>query len=438
MLRQLTAYPVLAGVLIACFCLIPASAQDLLQKLVTAPPPDTTSVDPELASGKPASEFSAVDGLQKYLTIPEDQRPSIDEQAFAQEGLSKDQTAAAQALLWIDHANRIRRTRAEEMANRVIQIGELSLPFDYTIFGEKPHGGRSLFISMHGGGSAPKQVNDRQWENQKKLYQPEEGIYLSPRGPTDTWNLWHQDHIDSFFDRLIENLIVLEDVNPDRVFLMGYSAGGDGVYQLAPRMADRFAAAAMMAGHPNEASPLGLRNLPFSLQVGADDSAYQRNTVAAEWEKKLADLQSKDPAGYVHWVKIHAGKGHWMDREDAAAVPWMAKHTRNALPEKIVWYQDDVTHQRFYWLATDQESATPGCEIRASRDGQRIEINAPAETKVTVLLNDQMLNLDQDIQPVINGSVAAPVKARRTIRTIYRSLADRGDPKSVFSAELNY
>ena len=41
--------------------------------------------------------------------------------------------------------------------------------------------------------------------------------------------------------------------------VVGYSAGGDGVYQLAPRMADSWAAAAMMAGHPNGVSPLSLR-----------------------------------------------------------------------------------------------------------------------------------------------------------------------------------
>ena len=38
-------------------------------------------------------------------------------------------------------------------------------------------------------------------------------------------------------DRLIENLVVFEGVDPNRVYLLGYSAGGDGVYQLAPRMA---------------------------------------------------------------------------------------------------------------------------------------------------------------------------------------------------------
>ena len=86
-------------------------------------------------------------------------------------------------------------------------------------------------------------------------------VFLTPRSPTNTWNMWHQDHIDLFFNRLIQNMIAFYDVNPNRIYLMGYSAGGDGVYQLAPRMADRFAAAAMMAGHPNDASPLNLRNI---------------------------------------------------------------------------------------------------------------------------------------------------------------------------------
>src|SRR6185295_3610744 len=103
------------------------------------------------------------------------------------------------------------------------------------------------------------------------LYKPAEGLYIAPRAPTNAWNLWHEAPMDALLDRLIEDAIVFGGVNPDRVYLMGYSAGGDGVYQLGPRMADRWAAAAMMAGHPNEASPLGLRNIGFAIQVGAND-----------------------------------------------------------------------------------------------------------------------------------------------------------------------
>ena len=118
-----------------------------------------------------------------------------------------------------------------------------SLGYLEKVFGTAPEGKRSLWISMHGGGGAPSRVNDSQWKNQINLYKPKEGIYVAPRAPTDTWNLWHQSHIDVLFDRLIENYVATRGVDPNRIFLMGYSAGGDGVYQLAPRMADRWAAA---------------------------------------------------------------------------------------------------------------------------------------------------------------------------------------------------
>ena len=214
------------------------------------------------------------------------------------------------------------------------------------VFGEAPAGGHSLWISMHGGGGAPANVNDQQWRNQIKLYEPAEGIYVAPRGPSDNWNLWHEAHIDPLFQRLIEDYVVLRGVNPDRVYLMGYSAGGDGVWQLAPRMADRFAAACMMAGHPNEASLLGLRNLPFGIFMGAQDGAYNRNKIAAERAAELARLAQEDTeGGYVHLARLYEGLGHWMERKDAEGVPWMAKFSRQPWPRKVVWQQDDVVHR---------------------------------------------------------------------------------------------
>ena len=77
----------------------------------------------------------------------------------------------------------------------------------------------------------------------------------------------------------------------------------------APRMADSWAAAAMMAGHPNGVSMLSLRNVPFALQVGGNDAAYNRNKVGKEYGEQLDKLQKDDPKGYEHFVKIHEGKG---------------------------------------------------------------------------------------------------------------------------------
>jgi len=355
-------------------------------------------------------------------------------QPFASAALSKDEADAAVQQLWSARREFLQADRRAELDAREIAIGELKMPFWYKVFGEEPTQGRSLFISMHGGGGAPASVNDQQYENQKKLYQPAEGVYLVPRAATNTWDLWHQSHIDLFFDRLITNLILFENVNPDRVYLMGYSAGGDGVYQLAPRMADRLAAAAMMAGHPNESRPEGLRNIGFTIHMGALDKAYNRNTVAAEWGEKLAALRTADPEGYVHDVTLHEGRGHWMNLQDAVAIPWMAKFTRNAWPKKIVWVQDDVRHARFYWLKVRPESVKAGDGAVATVNGNSIHIEKCDVSSLGLLLNDRLLNLDQPVRIIRPDGTSVDQTPVRTIATIAGCLKERNDPAGVATA----
>lgn len=329
-----------------------------------------------------------------------------------------------------------RAARAAELEKRGISLDGTTLRWLEKDFGEAESGGRSLWISMHGGGGAPTEVNDQQWRNQIDLYEPEEGIYVAPRAPTDTWNLWHQDHIDPLFSRLIESMIALRGVHPNKVYLMGYSAGGDGVWQLAPRMADRFAAAAMMAGHPNEASLLPLRNLPFAIFMGGEDAAYDRNKIAAERVAELGRLRASDPQGYVHLARIYEGLGHWMDRRDAEALPWMAKFERDPWPRKIVWVQDDVTHRRFYWLQLPGNYAPQAGErIDASVDGQTIHLSESTPPGTVLLLHDDLLDLDRPVRIEWRGRTFER-KPKRHADVIRRALASRLDPASCPTAEV--
>ncbi|QDU88882.1 Transglutaminase-like superfamily protein [Pirellulimonas nuda] len=377
-----------------------------------------------------------VQQLVGYLAEPRDTRPPLADQPFAKTGLTREQAERGQQMLWEDHEKMIRETRAQEMEAKTLVDGDFTMPFAYTVFGEKPPGGRSLYISMHGGGGTAERVNTQQWKNQQRLYRPAEGVYLAPRAPTDTWNLWQMPHIDRLFTRLIEDLIVLEDVDPDRVYVMGYSAGGDGAFQLAPRMADRWAAAAMMAGHPGDASPLGLRNIGFAVYMGGRDGAYKRNEHAARWKEKLAELRSADPEGYFHKVTIYPEKGHWMDGEDASALPWLAAQTRNPLPEKVVWQQDNITHDRFYWLSIGDQPVKKGATIVATRDAQQVSIEADGIDEVTVLLNDEMLDLDKPLRITSGERVLFEGTPERTIAMLSKTLDERGDPRGVFSAAV--
>ena len=354
-------------------------------------------------------------------------------------GLTKAEADATAQRLWDERVAQIRHdpARVAEVKTHLVELDGLKMPFFTKVFGDEPTGGRSLFLSMHGGGGAPARVNNQQYENQKKLYQPAEGVYLAPRAPTDTWDLWHQGHIDTFFARLIADMVVFEDVNPDKVYLMGYSAGGDGVYQVAPRLADRFAAVAMMAGHPNESKPLGLRNLPFNLHMGGNDAAYNRNKIAKTYGDELDKLAQADPGGYPHLVEIHPGKPHWMDREDASAVPWMAEFTRETAPKKVVWYQDDVTHDQFYWLAVSPGQAKASATVTATITGQEVQITqADGIDHLIVRLDDRLLDLDQPVKVTVRGETRFEGKLARSSATLAKTLAERTDPRLMFSAEV--
>ena len=350
--------------------------------------------------------------------------------------LTAEEASGVVDMVFEARAEELRTTRDAEHAGS-ITLGDATMPFESRTFGDAPETGRSLWISMHGGGGAPARVNDQQWRNQIGLYEPAEGIYVAPRAPTDTWNLWHQGHVDDLFDRLIENFVAFEGVDPDRVYLMGYSAGGDGVYQLGPRMADRFAAAAMMAGHPNDASPLGLRNLPFMIFMGGKDAAYKRNEVAAAWGERLAALREADAGGYDHLVTIYEGLGHWMDRRDRAALPWMAARTRDPWPKRVVWRQSPRTHERFYWLATPKGAAVGGAVVRAEVAGQTIALETEGAGALTLRLSDALVDLDRPIVVTRDGTTVFEGTVTRSVDAIFRSILDRADPRSAATAEIS-
>jgi hypothetical protein len=181
---------------------------------------------------------------------------------------------------------------------------------------------------------------------------------------------------------------------------------------------------------------LGLRNVPFAIQVGANDAAYKRNTVAAEWGRKLDTLQHDDPLGYVHFTELHEGKSHWMNLEDRKAIPWMEKFTRTPLLDKIVWHQSTVTHTRLYWLAAPPDQIKAGQEILAQRIGQTITLLSSNVPAVTLLLNDAMLDLDRPVTVGTGGTNLYASRLPRTIATLARTLAERGDTNLAFSAEM--
>ncbi len=371
--------------------------------------------------------------FEKWIKAPSE---SLESKAFAKKKLTKEQCQRATILvdsLWVE--NTARRLQGE-WQKLTLTHDTLRLACACRNFGQMPADGRSMYISLHGGGSAPKEVNDEQWGNQIYLYSPAEGLYVAPRAPWNTWDLWHKQGLDELFEKLIQSAVVFEGVNPNKVYLLGYSAGGDGVWRMAPRMADKWAAASMMAGHPGNASQVNMRNLPFMIWMGQHDSAYNRNTLAREKGALMDSLQKADPEGYIHSTNIVEGKGHWMELADSEAIGWMAQYRRNPYPTKIVWRQEEVVREHFYWLSAPSDELGHKKSVVARIEENTIFIDRCDYSRLTIHLNDKMLNLDKKVTVIYNGKKVFNKKIKRTIANLHRTMNSRGDFSYTFPASI--
>ena len=255
-----------------------------------------------------------------------------------------------------------------------LSYGGKELHFLKETVGEADESGQyPLYITLHGGGGGPEEGNNDQWINMFSYYKRSvaNGIYIAVRGVSDTWDLHFREETYPLLDALITHMTVTEHADPNRVYLLGFSAGGDGVYQLAPRLADRFAAVNMSSGHPNGVSLLNMANCPICLQTGIRDyysEDARRSVRCAEFEKTLEDYRKEYGFGYEHQVWIHVPEGHnYIDYTDSQSFVLAdpesfaereeAEDMLTAMLQVVREYlgTDDIVYLS-YWLDGDNEA----------------------------------------------------------------------------------
>ena len=207
--------------------------------------------------------------------------------------------------LWNAVRNELKRdkTREGEMALKEIKCrNNQSLKFTDFEVGNAGPSGFCLIICLHGGGQCAASMNDSQWRD---IIPFEKGgfksgtIAVAPRGITNSWNLHFVDESFPAITRLIENYIIFKNIDPNKVYLMGFSAGGDGTYSLSERIPYLFAACSPQAGHPNGVSTINLCNLPTYLAAGEKDTSFQRNEICVEYYRKILAQNGKYYGNYI-------------------------------------------------------------------------------------------------------------------------------------------
>ena len=345
-----------------------------------------------------------------------------------------------------------------------LKSGDKTMPYLFMAKGEKPATGWPMFICMHGGGQHKVDtehgwdVDTREWQAQMsltaKVYKPA-GLYFIPRMADDRLGRWWHKHNIDIFTRMIRHAILFNDVDPNKIYIMGISQGGYGSCHLAPFMADLFAGAGPMAGGMMTVTE-NLRNLPFRSDIGEKDTMFKRIKFAQDLHNAIDAHKAKDPKGYENVLAIQKGKGHGIDY--SLSPTWLAKHTRTPHPEKVVWRcrnKDGIYRDSFYWLSLTQTPEKGEFKVVATLDKEKNLVTITAEevipakekggeptrkpltsSRITVHLSDDMLNLDQEITVMLNGKQAFKGAVKRSRGTILRNLAKRGDINYAFPAEI--
>lgn len=391
-------------------------------------------------------------------------------------GLSRDQVERLSPAIWEGYAHSpladslLERMPAPDvlqdgrttLQRHDLKLGSRVMPFCF--LGKAPtENGRPLFLALHGGGSAGGRaptphgwpVNTREWETQVQLaarVYPAGSLYFVPRMADDNDGRWYFNYCQDAYDTVVRAAILHHRINPNRVYLIGISEGAYTAYRLGSFMADRWAGAGSMAGGepPGNAPPENMRNMAFRAEVGEHDTMFDRVGLNRRYGEALEQMHTSDPQGYHHVVQIQPGRGHAIDY--AACPEWIFTYERNPWPERVVWKVIKVHgryRQQFYWLGLNQEPSTLPVYIDARIDKQNQSIHLTMEKEdgkgqrvptrdidARVYLNDAMLDLDRAVRIVCNGEDVFNGTVTREGAVMLKSLAERGDPSYLFSAEV--
>ena len=327
--------------------------------------------------------------------------------------------------------------RADVEADRVREGGHES-PYTLREVGERPADGWGLVIAMHGGGGVPKEVNDSQWRVMQRYYRDQEPggyLYLALRAPTDEWNGFYTGYAYPLVATLIRQLVLFREVDPDRVYLIGYSHGGYGAFAIGPQMPDRFAAIHSSAAAPTDGqtSALNLRNTRMTYMIGERDNAYGRLERCRRFDETIAGLRGERDDVFPVELLYREGHGHGglPDRDHLAS---MLPHRRDPLPRELSWEPLGGAVRDHFWLSL--EGPATGQRVDARLEGNRVELDGANVERVTLWLDERLVDL---AQPLVVGVGERVVERalRPRLETLCESLERRGDPRLAFGVRID-
>jgi len=395
--------------------------------------------EPEKDILKASDESKLRPALTDFFTAPPEQQANW-KFSHGLEKLLRDHESAVRHAAWEAFKSApIHEAMKKNFDAKEVRFEQYASPYTVRAVGTRPENGWPIFIAMHGGGATPKEVNDSQWRVMQHYYHdhPEVGgyLYLALRAPNDTWNGFYDDYVYPLIDNLVREFLLFGDVDPNKVFIMGYSHGGYGAFAIGPKEPDLFAAVHASAAAPTDGETTGktLRNTVFTCMVGENDTMYGRFERDKKFRETIRQFRGDRNDIYPVNVQFIPGNGH-TGLPDRDEILEMYPAVRNVVPHELTWLMTDKVITDFFWLRTD----APGKEqeIDATCNGNRLVVTTTGNvTHATILLDSRLIDFSKPVTLELNGQTSTH-KLQPDLRVLCQTLQRRGDPELAFTAEI--
>ncbi|WP_175517632.1 carboxylesterase family protein [Planctomicrobium piriforme] len=183
-----------------------------------------------------------------------------------------------------------------------------------------------LVVFLHGSG-------ERGTDNVRQLQPLSQKLFkdhafpcciLAPQCVPDTpWMHWMPE-----LEELIERTLQDDRIDPDRVYLIGFSMGGSGCWELAARRPDLFAAAVPICGGGRTDWAASLKDLPIWAIHGSEDRAVSpertREMIAAieavGGHPRFTELLGVGHGGMLYTCDPNSGVLDWVFKQKRESV----------------------------------------------------------------------------------------------------------------------
>jgi pimeloyl-ACP methyl ester carboxylesterase len=344
---------------------------------------------------------------------------------------------------------------------------QVPTPYGPATWIQNGRGGKKqgLVVGLHGGGPGAGSAGEAAgaWNFPGCMGMYPQGIRLVH----DTWNTVHGER---FVLTLLEIAKAQHEIDPDKVYVAGFSMGGTGSWFMAGRHPDLLAGAVPGAGvlmaAPKSQVPTkeevtslqhgfvpNVRNLAMSFFIGLEDKNCMPGTFLYVWDR-LLEHKAADPDGYrlVQFASYPSLAHSFPPGEPRKSIDFVLAQRRDAFPKKLVWEyaaepfpQPESEEDRkvgrfvkrdFYWLHCERPTDRSTVTATIADNVVDLSTGGGFAEDFWIWLHPKMIDVTKDVVVRVDGKQAYQGKPVPDVATVLESLDARLDRTLCFDRRV--